>query len=57
MFPIICGIPKWMVKIMENPYENGGDLGVKKTPIFGNIHIVTLSLDLMKFRMVSSMVF
>ena len=46
-----------MVKIMENPYENGGDLGVKKTPIFGNIHIVTLSLDLMKFRMVSSMVF
>ncbi len=30
------GTPKWMVKIMENPYEQMGDLGVPlflETPI------------------------
>ena len=32
------GIPKWMVKIMENP--NMDDLG-GKPPIFGNTHIAT----------------
>ena len=29
------GTPKWMVKIMENPYEQMDDLGGKTTPIFG----------------------
>ena len=30
------GLPKWMVKIMENkPYENGMIWGGKKPPIFG----------------------
>ena len=29
------GIPKWMVKIMENPYEQMDDFGGKPT-IFGN---------------------
>jgi len=31
------GIPKWMVKIMEKPYEQMDDLGVKPT-ISGNPH-------------------
>ena len=29
--------PKWMVKIMEKPYEQMDDVG-GKPPIFGNIH-------------------
>ena len=32
--------PKWMVKIrVPNPMNKWDDLGVKKPPIFGNIHI------------------
>ena len=41
MFPKIGGKPpKWMVKIMENPYYlKDDDLGGKTTTIFGNTHI------------------
>ena len=34
------GTPKWMVKIMENPYEQMGDLRGNPT-IFGNTQIYT----------------
>ena len=44
------GTPKWMVKIMENPYEQMDDLGGISTPIFGStpkwhhlMNILTLS--------------
>ena len=38
LFPKNKGIPKWMVKIMENPIKMD-DLGIP-TPIFGNTHIL-----------------
>ena len=44
MFPKNRGSlpPKWMVKTMENPYEQMDDLG--GTPIFGNTHMETMGV-------------
>ena len=33
--------PKWMVKIMENPYEQMDDLGGKKAYFWKHLHIST----------------
>ena len=44
VFPKHNGIPKWMVKIMENPIKMD-DLGGPPTPIFGNTHMFVSTMD------------
>ena len=58
VFPRMVGFPpKWMVKIMENPYEQMDDLGenplFKETPICANAPKWVIYSYRVKFQIVS----